>query len=291
MLNLDDVARQQAAWREPPRSLPLAQGDVHVWQVALGPAPVPGTGWADAAAGAGSTLSGHERRRMAGFRDQVGRRRYAVAHHALRSILSRYVPPGAGRLRFRTGPWGKPQLTDDAAGRAVSFSLSHGGDCALIAVGSGMEVGVDVEPIRPGISCGELAARFFTTSEAGALARSADPVTSFFRYWTKKESYVKGIGRGLTHPLDSFEVADGVGPAPVTDRSGRVLGWWTLELYPCRGYTGAVATGGWPARLCLWAWQPERASSPAGTIARPCSPSHGGPGAGVSSQPFHQTVV
>ena len=97
---------------------------------------------------------------------------------------------------------GKPYLKDWPG---VQFNLSHSGGWGVCAV-SAAPVGVDVELCRPLKQ--EVAKRFFTATEQGFLARR--PPEEFFRLWTRKESFTKALGKGLTLPLDSFSVLDDV---------------------------------------------------------------------------------
>lgn len=90
---------------------------------------------------------------------------------------------------------GKPFLKDFPQ---IHFSLSHGGDYAVCAVGNA-PVGVDVELPR---CTKEIAGRFFHRDE---LPETEDK-DCLLRLWTAKEAFVKALGGGLTIPLDSFLV-------------------------------------------------------------------------------------
>ncbi len=79
-------------------------------------------------------------------------------------------------------------------------NLSHSGNYAVCAVHT-KPVGVDIQQCRKCDS--KLAERFFTPSETTAINCGS---VSFFEIWTKKESFVKAVGRGLTIPLNSFSV-------------------------------------------------------------------------------------
>jgi 4'-phosphopantetheinyl transferase len=56
------------------------------------------------------------------------------------------------------------------------------------------------------VESAELADRYFSRSEAAAVAVIPPDQRErmFMELWTLKEAYVKAVGRGLSHPLDSF---------------------------------------------------------------------------------------
>ena len=111
--------------------------------------------------------------------------------NALRSLgagllLRRFI--GKGPLSY--GEFGKPYLPD-----GPPFSLSHGGDLVVLAVGrQGTELGVDVEKnVRPWREA--VARRLFTQEEQNWLHGSSE---RFFRLWTRKEAVLKCRGSGLS---------------------------------------------------------------------------------------------
>ena len=84
-------------------------------------------------------------------------------------------------------------------------NLSHSGCYAVCAVNN-TPVGVD---IQRGRECDmKMARRFFTSEETYYINSSLDKEHSFFKIWTRKESFVKAIGKGITIPLNSFSVLD-----------------------------------------------------------------------------------
>jgi 4'-phosphopantetheinyl transferase len=70
---------------------------------------------------------------------------------------------------------------------------------ALVAVAFQMEVGVDVERLRPLPECLAIAERFFPPGEAAALALTPPDRREheFFRRWTRIEAMLKARGIGL----------------------------------------------------------------------------------------------
>jgi 4'-phosphopantetheinyl transferase len=214
----------------------LAADEVHVWQVAFEPAQ---------ASAFDAVLEDSERERAARFRIAEDRARYVFARCALRRMLAGYLDATPESLRFVPGPHGKPMLLRPIAD--VSFNVSHARDRVLLAFARGREVGVDVERIRREIDIARIGRRFFAREEIDAIDRL--PATArneaFFHVWSRKEAFVKGLGRGLSVPLDAFVVS--VDPAAshvaldVVDDPRESARWSLLSLRPGDGYVGAVA--------------------------------------------------
>ena len=104
------------------------------------------------------------------------------------------------------------------------YNISHGGDYVVIAYGK-TKIGVDVEPIVESDRRISLAKRFFSPLEQALLASSdmANAATRFTILWTRKESYVKYTGVGLSQGLQSFSVDVTLPCGSVTDsKEGRL---------------------------------------------------------------------
>ena len=86
--------------------------------------------------------------------------------------------------------------------------MSHSHGVALLAVTEDKELGVDVEHIRADFASEDIARRFFSPRKLrlSMHSRVKTQVAAFFRCWTRKEAYIKAIGRGLSQPLDAFDV-------------------------------------------------------------------------------------
>ena len=63
------------------------------------------------------------------------------------------------------------------------------------------------EHIKKLSSIDSLAKRFFHPKEIDLILLSSDKSSLFFELWTKKEAYVKAIGRGISYGLDQFYVS------------------------------------------------------------------------------------
>lgn len=212
----------------PYRGAVLGPEDVQVWRAPLD------AGRA-ARARMRALLTDDECSRADRFVRGVDRDRFTVARAFLRDVLARHLGTRADRVRISEQPAGKPVLE----GEHLRFNLSHSGDLALLAVSLDREIGVDLEALRPVRDACLLAERFFAPREVATLRSSpaAERDAAFLRCWTLKEAYVKGVGGGLSLPLDRFEV-----------------GWTLRTLDPGPGYVGALAVRGSGFRLISRAW-------------------------------------
>jgi 4'-phosphopantetheinyl transferase len=132
---------------------------------------------------------------------------FLAARILLRSVLSQYAALAPEQWRFEANEFGRPHIANADAPSGLVFNLSHKHGCVTCLVGSGRELGVDVEDTAAGhTSFLEIAGRFFSASEADALAALPDAQRRqrFYELWTLKESYIKARGVGLSLGLSRF---------------------------------------------------------------------------------------
>ena len=186
----------------------------------------------------GGVLTEDELLRAGRIRSEDGRRRAVVARAALRTLLAHELNRAPEQIAFSAGPHGKPRLADEEP--PVRFNLSHSGALALIAMSS-LEVGVDVEQIKPRADLTGVARRVFTAAERAEVEAGGE--RAFYRHWVAKEAFVKATGRGISS-VKSFEVAlDAPGGPRLTHVGGdpERAGEWTLaEVEVPAGYAAAV---------------------------------------------------
>jgi 4'-phosphopantetheinyl transferase len=199
------------------------------------------------------TLSAEERERMARFKFDRDRRRYAVAHAALRSILAGYLRVHPLNLRFSFGPTGKPRLASDD----LAFNLSHSHEMALIAVTQTGEIGIDIEWVDPDFAFEDVAQRFFTSREVRALTSLPGHLQrqAFYKCWTSKEAYLKAKGTGLSGELDEVKIV--TGPDGAVYVYGTVPEWTLVGLNSITGYEAALVVAGQAVKLGNYAWSPS----------------------------------
>jgi 4'-phosphopantetheinyl transferase len=157
---------------------------------------------------------------------------YLTAHVLLRAVLSKYahVPPEA--WAFTSNRFGRPEILPwEGFDANLRFSLSRTRGMAVCGVARSMDIGVDVEEVRPLNDLETLSNHVLTEVEQSWLRRCAEDkrLDSFFQLWTLKEAYLKAKGVGLSQPLNEvgFEL-DGEKPprlSPVGERLNQAADW------------------------------------------------------------------
>jgi 4'-phosphopantetheinyl transferase len=231
----------------------LGADEAHVWRTSLDQP-------ADKIARLAPLLSQDEYRRAERFYRPADRRHFIAGRGILRKIISAYLALAPDEVRFDYNKYGKPSISEDQNRGALSFNLSHSNGMAMCAVARGRRIGVDVEYMREDFATLEIAERFFSKDEFEAL--KAEPIDqrtkAFFNCWSRKESYIKAIGMGVSYPLDGFTVSLAPDAAPtllkVDADAAEAARWKMYELDVAEGYAAALIVENPPVTLRRFQW-------------------------------------
>lgn len=156
-----------------------------------------------------SILSDDEFERSKAFRFTEHRRQYLLVRFCVRNILSAYKgTPSPEKWVFRKNAFGRPYIDSALHPIPIFFSISHTKDMIAIAVSDIKSMGVDAEKHDKRINSIEISSSFFSHYEHQQLIKLPENKQKerFYDLWTLKESYIKAIGKGLSIPLNSFEL-------------------------------------------------------------------------------------
>jgi 4'-phosphopantetheinyl transferase len=244
--------RSVTVWSQVPSAPTYPTRRVDVWRVHLDDPPN--------AASEASVLSADEIARASRFHFEKDRVQFTRCRSALRSLLADYLAIRAAEIRFEYLTSGKPQLVAEQNPRALQFNVSHSAGMALIAVGSEHRLGVDIEKIRSDVDTHSLAERFFSLRERVGLHALPEQlrVAGFFACWTRKESFLKATGDGLSFPLEGFSVTTHPDlDAELEDIKGDTEAgkqWFLADIGVVDGFRAAVAVEAISSRLEIYAW-------------------------------------
>ncbi|MEJ7747280.1 MAG: 4'-phosphopantetheinyl transferase superfamily protein [Luteimonas sp.] len=166
------------------------------------------------------------------------------AERAVRSWLAQPLDCEADAIPLQRSARGRPQLA--APFEHFDVSWSHSGEQLLIILGRQVQVGVDLERMRPRPRVLELAQRYFTAAETRWLSAHADGgrEEAFIRLWCAKEAVLKAHGYGLAFGLDRLafaETREGLVLVECDAGLGAAKDWSLIEFVPAKAYRAALA--------------------------------------------------
>lgn len=128
-------------------------------------------------------------------------KRYVEIHGRLRKLLAQTLNQAPEKIRVKKAEHGKPYLADYPE---LAFNLSHSADRVIIAVGRLCQLGVDIEICKQRINLSGLVDKCFADEEAAYWKKlpETQKYQEFYRFWTRKEAFVKATGRGIALGLN-----------------------------------------------------------------------------------------
>ncbi len=198
-----------------------------------------------------AVLSVEERDFAQTLRHAPVKRRYLRVRFHLRHVLAAFLHTPPNHLRFTKNDYGKPYLADYPH---IQFNISHSGEHLLIAISAIGAIGVDIEQPRilhtPLV---DLVEKCFSNPEINYWQHlpAAEQLLAFYRFWTRKEAFVKAVGRGVALGLPKCVIADASPPylVSIPSECGTVDDWRLFDLPLTAGLYGAlvIATQHLPA--------------------------------------------
>ncbi|MET0289138.1 MAG: 4'-phosphopantetheinyl transferase superfamily protein [Pseudoxanthomonas sp.] len=163
---------------------------------------------------------------------------------AARQWLSHWTGISNTALPLQRDERTRPQLHGALADHDIGWS--HSGDGLLIGFGPGVQLGMDLEFVKPRPRALELAARFFHPQEDAWLRTLPDEEceATFLRIWCAKEAVLKAHGHGIAFGLEKLRFADhgaGLHLAECDPRLGRASDWTLRQWQAAPGYLAAAA--------------------------------------------------
>ena len=200
-------------------------------------------------------LSSEEQQRADRFAFDKDRYAFVVANGVARLLLERFTGTSTKSQKLERNAFRKPSLVDSE----WDFNISHSGSLALCGLCQNCPIGVDVERAKANFDPVELSEHYFSESEKSILreTREDDRFEAFYRCWTRKEAYIKAIGKGLSQPLDSFSVPireDEPKAVEIQEEAGPRHTVHPLKV-DIPGYYAALAYPGEPREVVLRVWE------------------------------------
>ncbi len=204
-----------------------------------------------------SLLSLDELERASSFRFDSHRDAFCIGRGLLRLILARYLSVAPQKIYLQYSAYGRPALGGKEAG-VLEFNLAHSGEWVLYAISLPRRIGVDIERVQTRDDLMQLAQSFFASEEIQSLLAlpAEQRASAFYACWTRKEAFIKALGKGLSYPLDGFcvSVAPGETARLLAVRDGlEIASNWSLFDIPFGpDYRAALALDGPVRKINYW---------------------------------------
>ena len=167
------------------------QVDVWFWPLDVAP---------DQLAGFTALLAADELDRADRFHQPLLRNRWIASRGQVRQLLSQVLGRPPQLIAFEPDAHGRPALAGEDTG-LPSCNWSHSDAWGALALSFDARVGIDIEASR---TIGEEDIEYaLSPAEKGEIEGLTGParLEAFFRFWTLKEAFMKGVGAGASLPL------------------------------------------------------------------------------------------
>lgn len=241
-------------WAELSQIPVLESGEIHVWRISL-------AGQSGEEILLKDLLSSPEHEQAARFHFAHDQRRFIIRRAVLRQLLAACMGTIPLNVRFELGSRGKPVVAGESGVGGLRFNCSHSADWALIALARGIELGVDLEQHRPLTEAEDIAKNYFSAVEISELAGlpPALKTAGFYNGWSRKEAFIKAVGRGLSYPLNRFTVSLSPDkPAAllaVADDHAALKKWSMVSLEVIPDFSAALVFEGKASALKFFTWK------------------------------------
>lgn len=187
-------------------------------------------------------LSPEEQQFAQNIRNENLKKQHLKVRVGLRQILASFLNQAAEKINIAKTAYGKPYLPDYPE---IHFNISHSGEVLLVAISAMGTVGIDIEQAKTQRrDFSGLVAKCFAESEIkywNALPED-EKTSEFYRFWTRKEAFVKATGRGLAMGLEQCVIVAGERPyfLSVPENYGQASDWQLFDLSLKPGLYGAL---------------------------------------------------
>jgi 4'-phosphopantetheinyl transferase len=177
-------------------NIEIEENQVHIWQAHI---KTDSAYYKDIS----KSLSPDELERANNFRFPKDRERFIIRRYQLRLILSKYCGCQPFELIFGYNSCKKPFIRSPEF-KEVKFNMSCSGDLMLVGLCNQNEIGIDIEKVCEITDLDNIASENFSLPELKYLNATLDRTNAFYKIWTRKEAFIKAIGKGMYYPLKSF---------------------------------------------------------------------------------------
>ena len=181
-------------------------------------------------------LSSIELNKAERFHKELDRNQYIICRSILKIVLASYTKLDAKNISLDYHFNKKPYL---ASHPGLFFNISHSGDFAVIAI-SRNNVGIDIECISEDLNFANLLPDIFEENEILNIQNAVNKKQAFYTLWTRKEAFVKALGKGIDDDFKYIPCLDGQHHLD-SNLVKTTKNWQVLSFELSEHYLGAIA--------------------------------------------------
>ncbi|WP_394753029.1 4'-phosphopantetheinyl transferase family protein [Crenothrix sp.] len=176
-------------------------------------------------------LNANEQHYAQQLKNEQVHKRYVAVHGQLRKLLAQILQQAPAKTIISKTTHGKPYLADYPQ---LAFNISHSGSVFVIAIAWNCQLGIDVENYKMRPNLAGLVKKCFAPEETIYWHQLPDEqkTAEFYRFWTRKEAFVKatgfGIALGLQHCVINPEQPNAFLRIP--NQCGNVTSWCVKDI-------------------------------------------------------------
>ena len=156
------------------------------------------------------TLCAEEKIKASSFIFEKDKINFVKTRFFIRLAMSHYLNLELKEIKFVYNKYDKPCINPTISNIPINFSISHSNELIVFVFQKNQEIGIDIEYVDHNKIDDLLYDESILSVEEIALIKSAQPECReklFYKLWTCKESYLKGLGIGLNIPLKNIKIA------------------------------------------------------------------------------------
>lgn len=140
------------------------------------------------------------------FFKEIDRNRFIIYRAILKLLLGAYTKLEVKNIYLDYDFNKKPYL---ASHPWLHFNISHSENFAAIVI-SRKKVGIDIEYLSEDFKFSDLLPDIFNDNERLIIQNAPDKKRTFYTLWTRKESFVKALGKGIDEDFKYIPCSDGL---------------------------------------------------------------------------------
>lgn len=170
------------------------------------------------------------------FYKDEDRSRFVIYRSILKFILAAYTKLDVKNINLSLDFNKKPYLESHPY---LFFNISHSEDYAVIAIAN-KKIGIDIEFMSEDFKYTELLPDIFNENEILSIENAVDTKEIFYTLWTRKEAFVKALGKGIDEDFKYIPCLEGKHTVEY-DMVRSDQDWEVLSFDLTNKYVGSIA--------------------------------------------------